>query len=428
MSSIGEWKQLSLGSLLESITAGTSTGGEDRRAGKDEFGVLTLSSVANGIFDPTQHKAVALNLVHKLKTPVRAGTILISRSNTIDLVGASAYIEKDIPHLFLSDLLWELKPKESTDLIPKWLGYVLSSPKIRLELQRRASGSSGSMKKLSMSRLRSVILEVPPVHIQKSTCLLIDKVNSAIQLTKELIAAKRSLKQGLMQQLLTGKRRFPNFRQNTNYHLTSLGCLPSDWEIKKISSIAQVDPELLSNDTAQDYQFRYIDISAVESGKITIPSEYIQYCNSPSRARRVVRCNDILMSTVRPYLKSFAHLEEEYDNLICSTGFAVIRATNPSDARYIYEFLFSHLLSRQVNSRLVGSSYPAINSSDVKSLLIPWASYQERCLIGELLYKVSKEILLLEKQLQLLQLQKRGLMQKLPNGEIRVPISEENES
>ena len=53
-----EWQQLSLGSLLESITAGTSTGGEDRRVSKNECGVLTLSSIVSGIFDPTQHKVV----------------------------------------------------------------------------------------------------------------------------------------------------------------------------------------------------------------------------------------------------------------------------------------------------------------------------------------------------------------------------------
>lgn len=217
-----EWKNLSLAFLIDSITSGTSTGGEDRRIVDGEVGVLTLSSIANGIFAPNEHRVVPSGRVGELKVSVRAGTLIMSRSNTIDLVGTVAYVDKDYPNLFLSDLLWELTVSESSGVLPKWLGYALSTHKIRREIQKRASGTSGSMKKLSRERFRSIHILIPHQSFQEKSCKLIEQFDSAIALTEKLIAAKHRLKQGLMYKLLS---------QDTSLNLMK----PISWDVGELS-------------------------------------------------------------------------------------------------------------------------------------------------------------------------------------------------
>ncbi len=415
-----EWKNLSLAFLIDSITSGTSTGGEDRRIVSGEVGVLTLSSIANGIFAPNEHRVVPSDRVGDLKVAVRAGTLIMSRSNTIDLVGTVAYVDKDYPNLFLSDLLWELTVSESSSVLPKWLGYALSTHKIRREIQKRASGTSGSMKKLSRERFRSIHILVPPQPFQEKSCQLIEKFDRAIALTEKLIAAKRRLKKGLMRKLFTGECRFSEFIESQERKTTTIGSLPKDWAIQKFSDVAEIDPESLTDNTDPSHSFKYIDLGSVKEGKIRIPAEEIQFHEAPSRARKIVKNSDILMSTVRTYLNGFARIEDDVETIVCSTGFSVIRASNQVDSLYIYEFLFTYLLAKQVHARLVGSNYPAINSRDVRLLHIPWPSLEERRRIGKVLSDMRLEIQILEQQLELLKRQKRGLMQKLLTGDIQI--------
>lgn len=145
----------------------------------------------------------------------------------------------------------------------------------------------------------------------------------------------------------------------------------SEWKEKILDELVDVDPEQLSLSTDADYSFFYIDISSVSPGKINYPVHQIMFKGSPSRARKILKVNDILMSTVRPNLKAFAQFKRKSRlNFIASTGFAILRAKPHTDIDFIYQSLFSNEIERQIETVVVGSNYPAINSSDVKKLKI----------------------------------------------------------
>ena len=91
-----------------------------------------------------------------------------------------------------------------------------------------------------------------------------------------------------------------------------------------ISDLALIDQESLNSSTSPDYQFFYIDIASVKTCFINIPPTKIKYGDSPSRARKVVRKGDVLLSTVRPNLKAFAYVENDCLDWVCSTGFSVL--------------------------------------------------------------------------------------------------------
>jgi len=189
--------------------------------------------------------------------------------------------------------------------------------------------------------------------------------------------------------------------------------VPEGWEIKPLFDLAIVDRASLKNSTKPDYRFRYIDIASVKTGEINIPSEHITFSDAPSRARKQIKKGDVLMSTVRPNLQAFAYFNEEGDDFVASTGFAVITANNFSDARFIYQSILSDDVSRQIAALVAGSNYPAISSSNVKNLEIITPPLPEQQKIASILSSVDNVIETTRAQIDKLKVLKTGMMQEL---------------
>lgn len=149
-----------------------------------------------------------------------------------------------------------------------------------------------------------------------------------------------------------------------------LGKLPSDWTVVQIDDIARLNQRSLPESTNDDFAFRYLDVAAVREGNVDVPDSTICFRDAPSRARRLPKTGDILMSMVRPQLRGFARIRSSAEALVCSTGFAVISATDPLDAEFLYQSLYSQAVARQLHGLVVGSGYPAVNSTDVGQLCI----------------------------------------------------------
>jgi type I restriction enzyme S subunit len=157
-----------------------------------------------------------------------------------------------------------------------------------------------------------------------------------------------------------------------NLNTVSLDCL-------KLKYLSSINDETLPEDTDPDWQFNYIDIGNVDSnGNIDSIVPY-RFDQAPSRARRVVKEGDVIISTVRTYLKAITSIDFKIDNLIVSTGFAVVRPKadvfNPRFCKYALrqsEFL------DEVQRRSVGVSYPAINASDLGDIKIPVPSIEKQ--------------------------------------------------
>jgi len=198
------------------------------------------------------------------------------------------------------------------------------------------------------------------------------------------------------------------------YKKTKAGIIPDEWNLKKLGSIALINKKQLSENTVSNYKFYYIDIGCVEAGKIKYSAKPILFKNAPSRARRKVNINDIIMSTVRPNLKAFAYIRDERNNLICSTGFSVLSEKKEiSLSKYIFYNLFSYQSEKYYFACVVGSNYPALNNSDVRKLPIPIPSLSEQQKIAEILSTCDKVIELKEKLIEQKKLQKKYLMQVL---------------
>lgn len=213
-----------------------------------------------------------------------------------------------------------------------------------------------------------------------------------------------------------------NFNVNrAGYKKTPLGWIPIDWEIKSLKELVFVNEQSLNDKTPRDYSFYYFDLSSVEKGKISKPSEMMLFKNAPSRARRKFTQNDILMSTVRPNLKGIALVNFNEENVVCSTGFAVLKAKKEQDSKFIYQYLFSPYVDKQINSLIVGSNYPALNNSDLEELFLLYPTNQiERKSITSVLEAFDIAIEATEKLITAKEKLKKGLMQQLLTGKKRL--------
>ena len=145
----------------------------------------------------------------------------------------------------------------------------------------------------------------------------------------------------------------------------------------------------------------YIDISAVDNEEKRIISyQTIDSKDAPSRAKQLIKKNDILVSTVRPNLNAVAVIENETDNLmVASTGYCVLRCKDDADVRYMFNFCQSPYFIDDMTTQATGASYPAVSASIVKSSLIPCYSIGEQHEIANKIDTVSNLIALRKQQL-----------------------------
>ena len=156
--------------------------------------------------------------------------------------------------------------------------------------------------------------------------------------------------------------RYPEYRDSG---IDWISDVPAHWEVKPIGALATLNDETLPESTDSEYEIEYVDISSVSLSAGIGSTEAMLFGSAPSRARRRVRDGDVLVSTVRTYLKAIAPVVAPARNLIASTGFAVVRPKPGQCSGFMKYGLQSEAFVHQVIARSTGVSYPAINPSDL---------------------------------------------------------------
>jgi len=145
--------------------------------------------------------------------------------------------------------------------------------------------------------------------------------------------------------------------------LIKIGSAPLN-DVAKFSKLRR-DPK-----KDQEKDFEYIDISNINISSGDINIQTLKGHQAPSRARKVVRGNDVIISTVRPNRNAVAIIPEELNNQICSTGFAVIQAEEINPL-FLFVYLKTKYAINQLVRMTVASMYPAVSEDDIGSILIP---------------------------------------------------------
>lgn len=202
-------------------------------------------------------------------------------------------------------------------------------------------------------------------------------------------------KKGMMQQMFSQKLRFK----------ADKGSDFEDWEEGKLGDIVSVNPKAKKLPES----FVYIDLESVKKGQLLI-EKHIEHQDAPSRAQRLLEKGDVLFQMVRPYQKNNYYFDLDGD-YVASTGYAQIRANLYS--KFIYYLLHEEMFLDEVMNRCTGTSYPAINSSDLLSTEVSTPCLQEQTKIANFLTAIDQKIDNVAAQIDQAKEWKKGLLQQM---------------
>ena len=197
----------------------------------------------------------------------------------------------------------------------------------------------------------------------------------------------------------------------------------NNWNNFALKEFCIINP---NNNKTLPNKFFYIDLESVINGQIACKLNAINKDNAPSRAARILQVNDLLYQTVRPYQRNNYLFSNELElPTVASTGYAQMRTTKNS-IKFLYQLIHTDEFVNNVMKRCTGTSYPAINSTDLSNIIISVPNIEEQEKIAGFLSKVDELINECEGEVKDLEEQKKGLMQKIFSQQIRFKDSNNN--
>ncbi|MDB4506767.1 restriction endonuclease subunit S, partial [Akkermansiaceae bacterium] len=294
----------------------------------------------------------------------------------------------------------------------------------RIQVEVKAGGTPY----ITRDTITESLIPLPPTKAeQEAIAEALSDADALIESLEQLIAKKRQIKQGAMQELLTGKNRLPGFSGNADLVETELGFFPKDWDMRKLRSL--VDPtrgirygivQPGEYDPSGRYMIRGQDYS--EAKGWAHPSEVFRVSEPIERRYRNarVKAGDLIM-TIVGYCGHIESIPEWLDgaNLTQTTARIAIREGEAAAAFCKYQ-LQSPVGMGQVASFIKGAAQPGLNCGDVEEFQLCLPSYDEQTAIATILSDMDAEIAALETKLAKARQVKQGMMQELLTGNIRL--------
>jgi type I restriction enzyme S subunit len=319
------------------------------------------------------------------------------------------------PRGLLNQHIYRVTPHDNIDR--DWLYAALKGVTYRIE--RKAHGFKSSLLHVKKSDITDQHIYKPKLEEQKEIARIINIEDLYIGLTECLIAAKLERRLWLMQQLLTGMRRLPGFVHSRAHRKTPFGLLPVDWTYPRIGEIAKEISERNGDDTAHPVLSCTKHQGLVDSlayfGKRIFSEDLSNY--------KLVRKGQFAYATNHIDEGSIGY-QDAYDEALISPIYTVFQTDDTVDDRFLflvlktktYRHIFASNTSASVDRR--GS----LRWSDFAKIHVPRPSIEEQQAIIKVIDTAGRELDLLRSQLTALREQKKGLMQQLLTGKLRVKV------
>lgn len=323
----------------------------------------------------------------------KGGEILVPRVGEVPQDFAKNCCYLPFPNIAIGEMISVYETKE----YPIFYAYYF-----RTLIKQFAEVVEGqNVKNLYYVNLEPIAVGKPSYLEQQKIAACLSSIDDVIKANSQKLDILKDHKKGLLQNLFpqkgesVPKYRFPEF---VNDGL---------WVEKTLDEICDVNPS--SNELPNE--FVYIDLESVENGILT-QKKNITLDVAPSRAQRLLKKNDVIYQMVRPYQMNnfFFQIEGEIE-YVASTGYAQLRAFESSE--FLFQLIHTQNFVDIVLIKCTGSNYPAINSSDLKSIKIKIPKPKEQQKIADCLSSLDALIIGQTLKIEQLKLHKKGLMQRL---------------
>ena len=318
---------------------------------------------------------------------LRENDLLVTKDGT---VGKTAFVVDCPKQATLNSHIFLIRSKDGS-VEPAYLYYVLNSYIFADFMKNILTGTT--IKGLTQGNFYKFTFDAPDVPTQRKIVKVLEATDAVIGQTRDAIKKYKAVKKGLLQDL---------FHEGESVSVSDKRYFIINPSTRKLPS-----------------SFYYIDLESVVDGMLLMMKQE-ERLSAPSRAQRLLQKNDILFQMVRPYQQNNLLFALESDlPFVASTGYAQIR-TNQNPV-YVYYALHTFDFMREVNQRCTGSSYPAINSTELSKVQFRLPDRKKQDEIARYMTSIDDTMQDELKSLEKFESIKQGLLKDLLSGALGVP-------
>jgi type I restriction enzyme S subunit len=417
------WKWVRLGEVIEETYPGEWGDNPTDTDSKNIFPVFsTLAIDYDGRIDFTKAVPRKLNKKKIEKLKLKKGMILIEKSggSTDTPAGKVAILKQDFEGT-CSNFIQILKPNNS--ICDSYYLFYRLLYNFKNNLIEKYQQKTTGIINFILKEYFNEYIPLPPLPEQRKIAQILETVDNAIEKTEKIIEKYKRIKQGLMQDLLTkGIDEKGNIRSEKTHKFkdSPLGRIPEEWEVVRLGEVGEIimgqsPASALVNQEGNGIPF--LQGSAEFGAKYPLPKNWIV------KPLKLAPKNSILISIRAPV----GDLNIA-DNVYCiGRGLSAIKVNN-SKANNFFIWFVLHLYSDRLVKISQGSTFEAIGHNELNNFLIPLPPLSEQKRIAEILSQIDQAIEKEEKYKQKLERLKKGLMEDLLTGKVRVNKLLEGES
>lgn len=404
------WDIGTLGEAFSNIEAGVSVNSDERLA--SEFYVLKTSAVHDGIVDAKESKPVVSADYHRLKCPLQQGSIIISRMNTPELVGAVGFNCNDHKNTFLPDRLWQITADRGNEYDFHWLSYLLNLQRYRNAVRSTATGTSNSMKNVSKDRLKEIAIAKPSLEEQRAIAEVLADTDDLINGLTLLIEKKKNLFQGVLQAILSGKQRLPGY--------TSAW---SEFPLSKFGTFVRGVSYNPSNDIFQyesDSTLQLLRANNIIGGSLDL-SDVLYVGRNVVSDKQILQYGDIIIAMSSGSIVAIGKNAQYklHDDKHCIGAFCAIFRSEVND--YLFYVFQSSMFREKLKASLEGSSINNLTGKSLGNMVFAFPTDKyEWDAISRCLNEMNDDIASLQAKLEKYKMLKSGIMDELLTGKIRL--------
>ncbi|MFG9798851.1 restriction endonuclease subunit S [Pseudomonas aeruginosa] len=420
------WEVSPLKYLISGIESGTSVNATDTPAGDGERGVLKTSCVYSGKFDPAENKAIVPEEYGRAACPLVVGSLIVSRMNTPDLVGAAGLVCQAPDGIFLPDRLWQVS---FSGMIPTFSYYWSQSGSYRTQVKMVCTGTSSSMQNLSQDQFKDFVLGVPAEDEQQLIAAHLDRetvrIDALIEKKTRFIELLREKRQALITHTVT-KGLDPNVKMKDS-GLEWLGEVPEHWAVKRLKFIAVVQTGIAKgkdNAEKDTVVVPYLRVANVQDGYLDLDEVATIEVSTADLPRYLLQPGDVLMNEGGDFDKlGRGHVwHGEIEPCIHQNHVFAVRPHGVSS-----EWLNTFTSSAAAQFYFMGRSkqstnLASISSSNLMELAVPLPSEEEQRLILDGLHHQASQVNALlaqtERSIELLKERRSALITAAVTGQI----------
>ena len=410
------WEEVLVENVFDNI-GGTSLEKFVNENGKYKFISIGNYSKSGKYIDNSQRIDINEKSANKILNKNDLVMVLNDKTSTGDIIGSSILIEESDKYIY-NQRSERLICKNN--IYPKFAWQLLNSKYFRKKIVSLSQG--GTQIYINFPVIKKINFYLPPLEEQMKIADILSTVDNKIAFVEENINATEELKKGLMQKLLTEGIGHTEFKDS------ELGRIPESWEVDTFNNLSI---EIIDGDRGINYpkQNEFSDTgyclflsakNVTKRGFEFIEKQFITEDKDSLLRKGKLQKKDIVLTT-RGTVGNIAYFNDliSFENMRINSGMVLLRSSK-LNTDYLYKVMNSYIIQNHISNVAFGSAQPQLTVKEIKTFKIPVPPLEEQKQIAEILSTVDNKLENLKEKKLFFEELKKGLMQKLLTGEVRV--------